>query len=84
MVRSWRVIHWKEEVGKSGAAAGRIRLQKPEQKPLKDLSKSAVERPGNTRVKACRQALVILQHDDILRATSELGFHDRRNSSFQA
>lgn len=39
--------------------------------------KSAIERPGNTRKKTSRQTLMVLQHVDILRETSEFRFHDR-------
>lgn len=37
--------------------------------------KSAGERPGNARKEPCRQTLVVLQHINILRETSEFRSH---------
>jgi hypothetical protein len=37
--------------------------------------KSAVERPGQAREETCRQTLMILQHENILRETSEFRSH---------
>ena len=39
--------------------------------------KSAVERPGDAREETGWQTLMVLQHVDILRETSEFRFHDR-------
>jgi len=36
----------------------------------------------DARKETCRQALVILQHDDFLFATSEFGFHERVHINF--
>jgi hypothetical protein len=36
---------------------------------------AAGERPEDTGKEACRQALVVLQHNDMLFRASELGFH---------
>jgi len=45
-------------------------------------TKSAVERARDARKKPCRQTLVVLQHDDFLRKTSEFGFHMPSHSNF--
>ncbi len=37
--------------------------------------KSAVERPGDARKETSWQTLMVLQHVDILRETSEFRFH---------
>jgi hypothetical protein len=44
---------------------------------------AAGERPEDTRKEACRQALVILQHDDMLFRASELGFHSPHIAIFR-
>ncbi len=42
--------------------------------------KSAGERPGDAREEACRQTLVVLQHINILRETSEFRSHGNFHS----
>lgn len=42
--------------------------------------KSACERPGNAREEPCRQTLVVLQHINILRETSEFRSHGNLHS----
>ncbi|MBX4958932.1 hypothetical protein [Rhizobium lentis] len=46
------------------------------------LTKSAVERTGHARKKPSRQAIMILQHENMRANATELGFHDAGYSDF--
>lgn len=52
-------------VNPAASAAGRFRM-------CSGAPKSAVQSAGNAREKACRQTLVVLQHDKLVRKASEL------------
>ena len=56
---------WKNGVGGGEARRAVIRS-----------TKSAVECTGNGRKETCRQAVVILQHENMRPNATELGFHD--------
>jgi hypothetical protein len=45
-------------------------------------TKSAVERTEDGRKEACRQAIMILQHENMRPDASELGFHGAAYSDF--
>jgi hypothetical protein len=45
-------------------------------------TKSAVERTGHGRKKACRQAVMILQHENMRPNALELGFHEPSHINF--
>ncbi|MCX8999303.1 hypothetical protein NOF55_19545 [Rhizobiaceae bacterium BDR2-2] len=44
--------------------------------------KSGEERAGELRIKACRQAFMILQHDNSLICATEFGFHEGFHTRF--
>jgi hypothetical protein len=70
-VRSWRYVRfsmhrgygawWRKPAGRSVDRQGS--------------TKSAVERTGNSRKETCRQAIMILQHENMRPNATKLGFH---------
>jgi len=49
--------------------------EKTDSEGLSGERKSRIQRAGNIREKACRQTLVVLQHENVLRETSEFRSH---------
>jgi hypothetical protein len=64
-------MQWEKEM--AARSAGRHRS-----------AKSAVERTGNGRKEPCRQAVMVLQHENMRANALELAFHDAGYSDFSS